>query len=62
MSVLQLVQATEWPLYRRTMAALADAIGRGPAFLGGDNVALIAMSLLVSLFAALNARLSRKGK
>lgn len=62
MSVLQPVQTTEWPLYRRSMVALADAMGRGPAYLGGDNLALIVLSLLVSLCAALRARLGRDAR
>ena len=61
MSVPHLIHATEWPAYRWTMGALTDAMGRGPAYLGGDNVSLIAMSLLVSLFAALRARLGKEG-
>ena len=62
MSVLHLVQATGWPAYRRSMTALAQAMGRGPTYLGGDNLALIALSLLVSLFAALRTRPGQEGR
>ena len=57
MSVLQLAQSEGLPLYRRSVAVLADAFGRGPALLSADNLTLMAISLLVSLCAALRARL-----
>ena len=56
MPVLHLMPTTEWPLYRRAMVALADAMGRAPSYLGGDTLALVALSLIVSLTAALRGR------
>ena len=54
MSVLQLAQPNRYSAYRRTVAALADAVGRG-----GDNPSLIGIALLVSAFTALRMRLGK---
>ena len=48
MSMIALPQA-----YRTRLAGLTQAIGEGPVLLAGaDNLALLAISLVMSLFAA----------
>jgi len=54
MSMLQLAQPIKCPAYRRTAEAVFEAVGRG-----GDNLALIAIALVMSLFTMLRAQLGK---